>query len=375
MPEWSQAAGQRLARLDVVGAPDPRRARRSSLARTAASAALRATRRPSRTRASHKPWSGHCVVREGAPPRALSMRWGADRRSSTAPDCSSPRRLARPLRWSPQPIGTSRHPRSPERARNRPKPTASERSRATGNSSFRGSAGRRRGSSRAKVNLRGDPGRVDLRHEHVPRGVPELAPTLAHMITHRRLRNLRAMLVDEPPPDPLGRVALLAGRLEVGDQPLVDQLAIRAELRRRPRHRRALGRRQRRLQRRPDRAAMHPVALGQRPQRQPPPARDHDGSARTVPLWIPLPADLRHALERARSVSRRSDEVGPVQAVAVGPDRPSFPADAETWLDIAQTYRGLSRAHVAWGMRTGARDRWAPGPAPVFMAASAARRR
>src|SRR6266545_3002025 len=29
---------------------------------------------------------------------------------------------------------------------------------------------------------------------------------------------------------------------------------------------------------------------------------------------------------------------------------------------------------VAWGMRTGARDRWAPGPAPVFMAASAARR-
>src|SRR5216683_5156246 len=34
-------------------------------------------------------------------------------------------------------------------------------------------------------------------------------------------------------------------------------------------------------------------------------------------------------------------------------------ADAETWLDIAQTYRGSSRAHVAWGMRRGARGRWA----------------
>jgi len=31
-------------------------------------------------------------------------------------------------------------------------------------------------------------------------------------------------------------------------------------------------------------------------------------------------------------------------------------ADAETWPDIAQTYQGPIRAHVAWGMRTGARD-------------------
>src|SRR5580658_9810252 len=33
------------------------------------------------------------------------------------------------------------------------------------------------------------------------------------------------------------------------------------------------------------------------------------------------------------------------------------------------------QARVAWGMQTGARDRWAPGPPPVFMTASAARRR
>jgi len=31
-------------------------------------------------------------------------------------------------------------------------------------------------------------------------------------------------------------------------------------------------------------------------------------------------------------------------------------ADAETWPDIAQTYQGPIRAHVASGMRPGARD-------------------
>jgi hypothetical protein len=40
-----------------------------------------------------------------------------------------------------------------------------------------------------------------------------------------------------------------------------------------------------------------------------------------------------------------------------------------------RTYRGPGRAHVARRMRTGVRDRWAPGLTPVFMAASAGRRR
>src|SRR6266550_9381758 len=44
-------------------------------------------------------------------------------------------------------------------------------------------------------------------------------------------------------------------------------------------------------------------------------------------------------------------------------------AYAERWLDIAEAYRGPSRAPSQWGMQTGARDRWAPGPAPVFRAA------
>jgi hypothetical protein len=57
-----------------------------------------------------------------------------------------------------------------------------------------------------------------------------------------------------------------------------------------------------------------------------PHARDHDGSARTVPLWIPLPASPRSALNEHRSVSRPSDEVGPVQAVVVGPDETVVPS-------------------------------------------------
>ena len=41
---------------------------------------------------------------------------------------------------------------------------------------------------------------------------PQLAAALADMITHRRLRDLDAVLVHQPPPDPLRRVPLLARR-------------------------------------------------------------------------------------------------------------------------------------------------------------------
>jgi hypothetical protein len=117
------------------------------------------------------------------------------------------------------------------------------------------------------VDLGSDRGRVDLRHEHIPCRVTELAPALAHVIADRRLGDLGAVLVDEAPPDALRRVALLARRVKISDQPRVDQLAIRAQLRRRPRHRRPLRRRQRRRKRRPDGPAVHAMALGQRAQR------------------------------------------------------------------------------------------------------------
>jgi hypothetical protein len=66
----------------------------------------------------------------------------------------------------------------------------------------------------------------------------------------------------------------------------------------------------------------------------------------------------------------RNETIRQVHGRRVSPDLVAEPRQ-----DIAQTYRGPSRAHVARGMQTGARDRWAPGPTPLFMAASAARRR
>jgi hypothetical protein len=86
---------------------------------------------------------------------------------------------------------------------------------------------------------------VDLRHKHIARREPELTAALAHMIAHRRLPNLGAVLVHKPAPDPLGRMALLARRLKVRGQPLIDQRAIRTQLRRRPTLRHPLRRRHR----------------------------------------------------------------------------------------------------------------------------------
>jgi hypothetical protein len=52
---------------------------------------------------------------------------------------------------------------------------------------------------------------VDLRDEHLPRGEAKLATALAHVITHRRLRHVSAMLVNEPPPDPVRGMPCLRG--------------------------------------------------------------------------------------------------------------------------------------------------------------------
>jgi hypothetical protein len=55
---------------------------------------------------------------------------------------------------------------------------------------------------------------VDLRDEHLARPVAELAAAPADVVADRRLGDLSAMLVDQPPPDPLRAVALLARRVE-----------------------------------------------------------------------------------------------------------------------------------------------------------------
>src|SRR6266511_2527829 len=86
----------------------------------------------------------------------------------------------------------------------------------------------------APVDLRLDAGLVHLRHEHLVDRLAQLAPPPAHVVAHRRLGDLRALLVHEALPDPLRRVPLLARRLPISDQPLVDQRPVRAQLRRRP---------------------------------------------------------------------------------------------------------------------------------------------
>jgi len=109
---------------------------------------------------------------------------------------------------------------------------------------------------------------VDLRHEDLRQRQAQLTPTPAHVIADRPLGHFDAVLVDQPPPHPLGRVTLLARRLAVGGKPPVDQLAVLTKPRRQPRSRRSLGRRNRRLERLAHRAAMHTMALDQRTDRQ-----------------------------------------------------------------------------------------------------------
>ena len=100
-------------------------------------------------------------------------------------------------------------------------------------------------------------------------GLSELAPALAHVVAHGALAHFGAVLLAQAFPDPLGRMALLAGRLAVGEKPLVDQRVEGPERRcGPPLGALALGR-QRRLERLADGPPVRAVALGERPDRQP----------------------------------------------------------------------------------------------------------
>ena len=132
------------------------------------------------------------------------------------------------------------------------------------------------------------------------------------------------MLLDEALPDPPGRVPLLTRRLAIRLQPLVDHRPKRPQLRSRPRHRRALGRRHSGLQRLAHRPPMHTVTPRQLPDRQPLPR-----------LIAPDRLELLHSRHSFRPFASRSTkrepngsdrtEVGPVQASTVGPDEASTP--------------------------------------------------
>jgi hypothetical protein len=112
----------------------------------------------------------------------------------------------------------------------------------------------------APVDLSPDTGGVDLRDQHLPDRPTHRAPARAHIVTDRRLRDIGAVLIDQPPMDPFRAVTLLARRLAIGLKPRVDQRPIRTKLRRRPARRRALRRRHRRRQRLAHRPPMHPMA-------------------------------------------------------------------------------------------------------------------
>ena len=162
----------------------------------------------------------------------------------------------------------------------------------------------------APVDLRTHTRVVHLRHEHLPDRPAHRALPSTHVLPHRRLRDLGAVLVDQPPPDPPRGVTLLPRRHPIGLKPRVDQRPIRPQPRRRPTHRRTLRRRQRRSQRLPHRPPMNPIPLRQRPDRQPlpiaiPPDLLELLHPRPHPHWR-LPLEL----DEPRTLGRRSDGGG-----------------------------------------------------------------
>ena len=191
----------------------------------------------------------------------------------------------------------------------------------------------------APVDLALDPGRVQLRHERLT-DLPERQATLAHIAADLALRDLRAVLGDQALPDPPRGVTLLARRVAIREQPRIDHLAIRAELRRRPVHRRSLHRRHRRHQRLPHRPPMHPMTRGQRPDRE--------------PLTIAIAPDLLERLHPGTHPSRprplelhelatvkgRSDGGGASSSVHTGPT-----SDVHTQAASITSLEGTSAVH------------------------------
>jgi len=117
----------------------------------------------------------------------------------------------------------------------------------------------------APVDLRGHPRVMHLRTERLRR---EPAAALADVIAHRRPRDHDPVLLREAISDPLRGMPLLARRVLIGGQDLIDPLPIRPQRRRRSALRTLALRRQRRFQRLTDSPTVHPILARQRVQRQ-----------------------------------------------------------------------------------------------------------
>ena len=108
----------------------------------------------------------------------------------------------------------------------------------------------------APIDLALHAGLVMLRHERLT-DIAQLTPARTHVPADLTLRHDRALLLNQALPDPPRGMPLLARRIPISLKPRIDQRAIRPELRRRPRHRRPLQRRYRRLERLPHRPPMN----------------------------------------------------------------------------------------------------------------------
>ncbi len=162
----------------------------------------------------------------------------------------------------------------------------------------------------APVDLRLHARLVHLRHEHLIDRVAQLPPPATDVLAHGRLRDVGAVLREEPLPDPLRGVPLLPRRLTVREKPRVDQRPIRAQLRRRTPHRLLARRRQRSGERLPHRTPMHTVAARQLADRQALPRPvPTDLLEQLHPRSHPL-CDLPSELVEARTVDSPSDEGG-----------------------------------------------------------------
>jgi hypothetical protein len=104
--------------------------------------------------------------------------------------------------------------------------------------------------------------------QRLPSRREDLRPAFRHVVPNGRVRQLsQVVFVDQPGQDPAGGVTLLARSRQVIGQHRVDQGLRRVQLRSRPDRHLAL-RWHRVAHRLPDRPAVHPVLVGQRPDRQ-----------------------------------------------------------------------------------------------------------
>ncbi len=156
------------------------------------------------------------------------------------------------------------------------------------------------------------------RDEHLVDQLAQLRSALAHIPADLPLGHLHAMLVPESFVDPLRRVPLLARRRPISIKPRIDQRPPLTQLRRQPPLRPLPRRRQQRLQRLPDRPAMHAVPSASACDRQ--------------PLELAVPADLLEqlhsrshpfrglpsTLDRATKVDPPSDGSGAKSSVRTG---------------------------------------------------------